>query len=129
MPGGPPTSLSGLQQRVAEMESRLQNQPNDLGAAVLLSDALLRLARATNDGRPANRASTVLSAVLKENPGQDDALRMLGAIELSQHRFHEALEVGQRARDSVPRMRGIRGDWRALIESANTTRRSTPSTR
>ena len=31
MPGGPPTSASGLQQRIAEMESRLQRQPDDLG--------------------------------------------------------------------------------------------------
>jgi len=117
MPGGPPTSASGLQQRVAEMEGRLQNQPNDLGAAVLLSDALLRLARATGDGRPANRASTVLSAVLKENPGQYDALKMLGAIELSQHRFREALDAGRRARDERPDDAwnyGVIGD--ALVE-------------
>jgi tetratricopeptide (TPR) repeat protein len=117
MPGGPPTSASGLQQRIAEMEGRLQNQPNDPGAAILLSDALVRLARATNDGRPANRASAVLSAVLKEDPGQYDALRMLGAIELSQHRFRQALEVGQRARDERPDDAwnyGVMGD--ALIE-------------
>jgi tetratricopeptide (TPR) repeat protein len=117
MPGGPPTSSSGLQQRITEMEGRLQNQPTDLSAAVLLSDALLRLARATNDGRPANRASTVLSAMLKENPGQYDALRMLGAIDLSQHRFREALEIGQRARDERPDDAwnyGVIGD--ALIE-------------
>jgi tetratricopeptide (TPR) repeat protein len=117
MPGGPPTSWSGLQQRIAEMEGRLQNQPDDLGAVVLLSDALLRLARATNDGRPANRASALLSAALKENPGQYDALRMLGAIELSQHRFQEALDVGRRARDERPEDAwnyGVIGD--ALIE-------------
>src|SRR5262249_40971892 len=60
MPGGPPTSAAGLEQRVAEMETRLRDRPDDLAAAVLLSDALLRLARATNDGRPANRANTVL---------------------------------------------------------------------
>lgn len=117
MPGGPPTSLSGLRERIAEMEGRLQSQPDDLGAAVLLSDALLRFARATTDGRPVNRASAVLSAVLRENPGQYDALRMLGAIELSQHRFHEALEVGQRARDERPEDAwnyGVIGD--ALIE-------------
>jgi tetratricopeptide (TPR) repeat protein len=102
MPGGPPTSADGLRKRIAEMEGRLQAEPNDLAAAVLLSDALLREARATSDGRPANRAGAVLMAVLKQNPGQYDALRLLGAIQLSQHHFREALEVGQRARDERP---------------------------
>jgi tetratricopeptide (TPR) repeat protein len=117
MPGGPPTSATGLQQRIAEMETRLQNQPNDLGAAVLLSDALLRLARATSDGRPANRASAVLATILKDDPGQYDALRMLGAIQLSQHRFRDALAAGRRARDERPGdgwNYGVIGD--ALIE-------------
>jgi tetratricopeptide (TPR) repeat protein len=41
----------------------------------------------------------VLQAVLKENPGQYDSLRMLGAIQLSQHRFQEALEAARQARD------------------------------
>ena len=70
-----------------------------------------------NDGRPANRAGVVLTTVLKENPGQYDALRLLGAIELSQHRFREALEVGQRARDQRPGDAwnyGVIGD--ALVE-------------
>jgi len=117
MAGGPPTSSAGLQQRIADMESRLRAEPNDVGAAVLLGDALLRQARATNDGRPANRASDVLRTVLKENPGQYDALRMLGAIQLSQHRFRDALDTGRRARDERPGDAwnyGVMGD--ALIE-------------
>jgi tetratricopeptide (TPR) repeat protein len=117
MPGGPPTSAAGLQQRIVEMEGRLKSQPHDLGAAVLLSDALLRQARATNDARPANRASDVLKAVLADEPGQYDALRMLGAIHLSQHKFHEALDDATRARDQRPGDAwnyGVIGD--ALIE-------------
>jgi tetratricopeptide (TPR) repeat protein len=102
MPGAPPTTVSGLQQRIDEMDGRLRATPDDVGAAVLLADALLRQARATNDGRPAGRASEVLKAVLKEHPGQYDVLRMLGAIYLSQHRFREALDVARRARDSRP---------------------------
>jgi len=117
MPGAPPTSSDGLRQRIGDMESRVRAQPHDIGASVLLSDALLRQARATNDGRPANRASDVLQAVLKEQPGQYDALRMLGAIDLSQHRFRNALEIGRRARDLRPEDAwnyGVIGD--ALIE-------------
>jgi len=102
MPGAPPTTTSGLIERIKEMEARLRAQPDDTGAAVLLADALLRQARATNDGRPAGRASEVLSAALKEHPGQYDLLRMLGAIYLSQHRFRDALEIARRSRDLRP---------------------------
>src|SRR4029079_6442713 len=98
MPGGPPTSAAGLQERIREMEGRLQAQPHDLSASVLLSDALLRQARATGDGRPANRAAVVWKDVLEDSPGQYDALRMLGAIHLSQHRFRDALQIGTQAR-------------------------------
>src|ERR1041385_205634 len=117
MPGAPPTTATGLQQRIDEMESRLRRQSDDVTAAVLLADALLRQARATTDVRPANRASTVLKAVLNEDPVQYDALRMLGAIDLSQHRFRDALDVGQRAAELRPADAwnyGVMGD--ALIE-------------
>jgi tetratricopeptide (TPR) repeat protein len=117
MPGAPPTTAAGLMQRIGDMEARLKARPDDIGAAVLLGDALLRQARATTDARPANRASDVLTAVLKHNPGQYDALRMLGAIALSQHRFRDALDIGRRARDERPGDAwnyGVMGD--ALIE-------------
>jgi len=117
MPGGPPTTVEGMRERIGAMERRLQDQPHDIGAAVLLADALLRQARATNDGHPANRASQVLNTVLKEEPGQYDALRMLGAIYLSQHRFREGLDAARRARDLRPQDAwnyGVMGD--ALIE-------------
>ena len=117
MPGAPPTTASGLQERIEEMERRLREQPGDINAAVLLADALLRQARATTDSRPANRASEVLKTVLTEDPTQYDALRMLGAIDLSQHRFRDALNVANRARDlrSTDAWNyGVMGD--ALIE-------------
>jgi tetratricopeptide (TPR) repeat protein len=117
MPGAPSTSASGLQQRIDDMEKRLRERPDDVAAAVLLADALLRQARSTTDVRPTNRASTVLKTVLNEDPVQYDALRMLGAIYLSQHRFREALDVGERARDLRPTDAwnyGVMGD--ALIE-------------
>src|SRR5215471_15371538 len=60
MPGAPPTSAAGLQQRISDMEERLHQRPDDPSAAVLLADALLRQARATTDPRPTSRASEVL---------------------------------------------------------------------
>jgi tetratricopeptide (TPR) repeat protein len=117
MPGAPPTSADGLRQRIGEMEARLNSRPSDAGAAMLLADALLRQARATSDGRPSNRAASVVAGVLKEDPGQYDALRLLGAIDLSRHRFRDALDVARRARDLRPSDAwnyGVMGD--ALVE-------------
>ena len=102
MPGAPPTSAEGLRQRISEMENRLQDRPQDAGAAVLLADALLRQSRVTGDGRLPARAGSLLTSVLKDTPGHYDALRLLGATYLSQHRFRDALEMGRRARDLRP---------------------------
>src|SRR5262245_59981331 len=102
MPGAPPTSADGLRQRIAEMEARLEQVPGDRAASILLRDALLRQARSTLDGRAANRATTALEAVLKNEPDQYDALRLLGAVQLSRHRFRDALDTAQRARDRRP---------------------------
>jgi tetratricopeptide (TPR) repeat protein len=113
----PQTDADGLRRRIAEMEARLREHPADASAAVPLADALLRQARATTDSRPAGRAEAVLTAALKETPAAYDALRMLGAIYLSQHRFREALDVGRRARDQRPDDAwnyGVMGD--ALVE-------------
>jgi tetratricopeptide (TPR) repeat protein len=117
MPGAPPTSADGLRQRIAEMESRLDAHPGDPAASLLLADVLLRQARAATDGRAANRAGEVLVTLLEENPGQYDALRLLGAVHLSRHRFRDALEIGRQARDLRPDDAwnyGVIGD--ALIE-------------
>jgi tetratricopeptide (TPR) repeat protein len=117
MPGAPQTSADGLRQRISDMEKRLRERPNDTGASVLLADALLRQSRVTSDGRLTARAGEVLKSVLRANPAHYDALRMLGAVHLSQHRFKDALEVGRRARDLRPNDAwnyGVMGD--ALIE-------------
>ena len=102
MPGAPPTSADGLRRRISEMESLLQQRPDDTGAAVLLADALLRQARVTSDGRLSSRAENLLTSVLKDSPGSYDAQRLLSTVYLSQHRFREALKAGERARNLRP---------------------------
>jgi tetratricopeptide (TPR) repeat protein len=102
MPGAPPTSPDGLRRRIDEMEKALGERPDDTGPAILLADALLRQGRVTGDGRLAHRAENVLTAVLKRSPGQYDALRLLSTVRLSQHRFRDALETAERAREMRP---------------------------
>jgi len=113
----PQTSEAALSARINDLEARLRVEPDDVASAIRLSETLLRQARASTDGRAANRAAAVLTTVLETDPAQYDALKMLGAIELSQHRFRDALAVARRARDQRPDDAwnyGVMGD--ALIE-------------
>jgi len=113
----PATSAAALIARAGELDARLRAEPDDVASVVRLGETLLRQARASNDARAANRAAAVLDEVLKRDPAQYDAIRMLGAIRLSQHRFRDALTAGRRARDLRPDDAwnyGVMGD--ALLE-------------
>lgn len=116
-PGAPPATAAGVRQRIDEMDARVRANPDDVAAGVLLAEALLRESRILVDGRPTNRAIDVLNSILKLDPGQYEALRMMGAVELSRHRFAAALDIARRARDERPDDAwnyGVMGD--ALIE-------------
>src|SRR5262245_34773129 len=96
------TSRDALNRRVAEMEARLVAQPDDLGAARLLADALLRQTRVTGNAGLALRAEQTLNRLLADDPGSYDATRLLGPLYLSQHRFREAIRVAEKNRGARP---------------------------
>jgi tetratricopeptide (TPR) repeat protein len=98
----PVTSRDGLERRIAQMERRLRDRPADGAAAVSLADALMRHARVTGNAGLAFRAEEVLKRVLKDDPVDYDARRMLGAVYLSQHRFRDAVREADRARAERP---------------------------
>ncbi len=100
--GAPMTSRGDLDARIRDMESRLAANPEDNGAALLLADALLRQTRVTGNPGLAVEAERALTRVLNDEPGSYDANRMLAALYLSQHRFRDALAVGERNRDARP---------------------------
>lgn len=86
-----------------EMEARLKTAPDDAAAAVRLSDALLRLARATNNSGLAVAAERALLPILNREPDRYDARRMLATALLSQHRFRDAIREAERCRQIQPR--------------------------
>jgi tetratricopeptide (TPR) repeat protein len=100
--GAPPTSRAALEQRISEMDARLRRTPDDAGAALALADALLRQTRVAGNPGLALRAEQVLARVLTNDPSSYDANRMLGALYLSEHRFREAVAVGEKNRASRP---------------------------
>ena len=112
-PGAPMTSRDGLAQRVSEMEARLATRPGDVGSAVLLADALVRLSRVTGNAGASVRAEQALAAAAREAPGNYDVLHAQGALLLSQHKFKEALIVAEQCRaqrPSDPTNFGVLGD-------------------
>src|SRR5262249_51312888 len=102
-PAAPSTSRQSLEQTRAQMEARLRQSPRDAAAAVQLADALLRLARVTNNAGLAVNAERVLTGVLASDVDRYDARRMLATVLLSQHRFREAIREGDRCRQVQPR--------------------------
>ena len=102
-PSAPSTSRESLERVRSEMEARLREAPKDAAAAVRLADALLRLARVTNNAGLAVDADRVLVRLLAADADRYDARRMLAATLLSQHRFRDAIREAERCRRMQPR--------------------------
>jgi tetratricopeptide (TPR) repeat protein len=102
LPAMPDTSRAELDAATASARSRLDADPADASAAVRLADVLLRRARVETDAEHAFEAERVLKAVLAADAGAYDALRMLGAVYLSQHRFADAADAASRAASARP---------------------------
>jgi tetratricopeptide (TPR) repeat protein len=100
------TSRSDLQRTIDRLKRRLRDQPADASAAVTLADALMREVRVSGNAGLARDAEQALARVLKDEPLDYDARRMLATVYLSEHRFRDAIREAERARDERPR-----DDW------------------
>ena len=101
-PGAPTTSRESLARRIEEMDARLKTHPDDAGARLALADALLRQTRVTGNAGLAMRAEKTLTDLLRDDPANYDANRLLGALYLSQHRFRDAVRAGENNRAARP---------------------------
>ena len=91
------TSREDLADAEQIARARLAADETDAPAAVRLAEVLLRRARVESDASHAIEAERVLETALKAEPGEYSALKVLGAVYLSQHRFAESVEVATRA--------------------------------
>ena len=96
------TSREHLDARVTDLRTRLSAHPQDVGLAIMLSDALLRQARTTGNAGLAIEAERSLKRALDGDVANYDANRLLGAVYLSQHRFREAIAVAEQNRNARP---------------------------
>lgn len=91
------TSRQDLDAAEQRARARLAADEADAPAAIRLAEVLLRKARVETNAGHAIEAERVLKTVLKAEPGEYSALKVLGAVYLSQHRFAEAADVAKRA--------------------------------
>lgn len=99
---GASTGRETLSTRITDLRARLAARPDDVGLAVTLADALVRQTRITGNTGLAIEAEAALKRALVSDPGNYDANRELGSLLLSQHRFREAIVVGEKNRDARP---------------------------
>jgi Flp pilus assembly protein TadD len=111
------TSRESLEMTIERSRARVDADPGDGEAAVVLADALVRAARVRSDGSLALEAEQVLRRALQHNPSDYGVRRMQGVVYLAQHRFDEALRLAREAetlRPDDPWNDAVAGD--ALIE-------------
>ena len=99
---GAGTSRDTLSTRIVELRAAVAARPEDVGAAVMLADALVRQTRITGNTGLAIEAEAALKRTLANDPGNYDVNRQLGTLLLSQHRFREAVAVAAKNRDARP---------------------------
>ena len=96
------TSRESLDVLAHRMRARVAANPGDGEAAVLLADALMRLARVDGDASLPLEAERALRATVAHDPADYTARRMLGVVLLAQHRFTQALDAAREAQRVRP---------------------------
>jgi len=102
---------------VAELQSRLEANPQDEHSYVLLGLAYQQRARETGDPSYYPKSAGVLRHALGIAPKDSLAISGLGSLALSRHRFRDGLALGEQALKLNPysaRPYGVIGD--ALVE-------------
>ncbi len=99
---GAGTGREDLSKRIVDLRASVAARPENVGLAVTLADALVRQTRITGNAGLALEAEAALRRALIADPGNYDANRELGSLLLSQHRFREAIAVGEKNRDARP---------------------------
>lgn len=110
---GRTTSAADMADTVATARRRLAVNPADAEAAVTLADVLMRQGRVERHGAHGAEAEAALRTVLREEPDNYTALKMLGVTLLSQHKFRDAVAAATRAielRKSEAWNYGVLGD-------------------
>lgn len=98
----PKTTRADLATQITDMRARLSTDPDDRDASVLLSESLMRQSRVTGNAGLVEEAAGALRGALRANPSDYEVQRMLATVLLSQHKFAEAVAVGEQLKRQRP---------------------------
>lgn len=90
------TSRDALDRRIADLQTRIAANPDDVSAVMLLTESLIRQSRVTGSGGAVLRADAVVRAARIAAPEHYGLLQMEGQLRLSQHKFQDAIEIAER---------------------------------
>jgi Flp pilus assembly protein TadD len=117
-PGPRPTASTD--ERIAALQLRLKQSPQDAALRDQLAGVYLQKMRETADGSYLERASQIVSALLKADPASYDARRRQIEIEMQRHHFRQATALTEALLKERPKdvaVRGLLGDaWMELGE-------------
>ena len=94
--------LSSTDQVIFSYQDAVRADPDNLDAAAILGTAYLQKVRESGDPTYYGKAETLLDGVIARDPRHLLALIGKGSLLLAQHRFAEALAVGEAARTVQP---------------------------
>ncbi len=98
---------------VDKLQASLRSDPTQVAAYAELGEAYLQRARETVDPTYYSKAQQVIDEALRREPDNLEALIGRGTLLLAQHRFRDALVVGERAgrlNATIPRIFGLIAD-------------------
>ena len=97
-----PNSQSATDRAIAKAQQRLRAAPKDGSAQLDLAQAFLQKARETADPSLYVKAAKLLDLVSKQSPSDLGLVVTKGTLALAQHRFRDALTLGQLALNRAP---------------------------
>jgi tetratricopeptide (TPR) repeat protein len=105
--------LSRTDQLIFSYQEIVRAEPDNLDAAAILGEAYLQKARESGDPANYGKAEQLFATALANDPEHLPSLIGKGSLLLTQHRFAEALAVGEQARqiqDGIARVYGVIAD-------------------
>jgi tetratricopeptide (TPR) repeat protein len=102
-------SVNRTDQLIWDYQERIRQNAADVNAYVVLGMAYLQRARETGDPTYYGRAESVFDQALDREQQHVEALIGKGALANARHQFHEALAIGEQARNLNPTLARIYG--------------------
>ena len=99
--------------RIERLQERLEIRPEGQSAYVQLAGVYLQKVRETGDPSYYVRAEDVLLIALELQPGDSNAMTVMGSLNLGRHQFQEALKWAKRSLETAPETAsayGVLGD-------------------